>query len=215
MHRIDTADALDEQFNDNPSVQSPTTRVTAAWLNDVQENVCGPIEAAGIALEKGEGGQLLSAIGWMIDQVVPIGSKIEIDGPNESAWLLELNTEYLKADFPRLVAFYTDQGRLIAGSDADHFRTPNYEGRFARAMSSDNTVDPDGPRDEGSLQADEFKSHLHSNSPNPSDSEGGAGRPVTGNSGTGEALFPWNTGATGGAETRPKNVALRWVIRGK
>ncbi|QQQ19661.1 hypothetical protein JIP62_06130 [Brevundimonas vitis] len=215
MYRIDTPDAVDGRFNDNPAIQSPTTRVPAAWLNDVQENLCAVIEGAGIGLDKGEAGQLLAAIGVLIDRVQPIGAILMLDGPLASASLCEINTEYLRADYPRLVAFYTAQGRLIAGSTAAHFRTPNYEGRFPRSISSDATVDPDGPRVEGSLQGQSFESHTHMNSPTPSDSEGGQGRPVTGNTGFGESLTPWETSATGGDETRPKNFATRLVIRGR
>lgn len=213
MHRISGADAVANRFNDNPTVQSPTTRVSAAWLNDVQENLCQVIEGAGVILSSGEGGQLLLAIGKLIDRVQPIGSILQLDGPNESTSLCELNTEYLKADYPRLVAYYTGQGRLLAGSDADHFMTPDYEGRFARALSSDNTVDPDGPRAAGSLQADEFKAHTHSLNEG-SDSPTGAGL-TSGDDDTSVVMATQTTSSTGGAETRPKNVALRWVIRGR
>lgn len=62
MHRIATPDAVANLFNDNPSVQSPTTRVTAAWLNDVQENLARAIEAFGIALSAGDFDQLKEAL---------------------------------------------------------------------------------------------------------------------------------------------------------
>ncbi|NBB51513.1 hypothetical protein GVN24_24820 [Rhizobium sp. CRIBSB] len=213
MHRIDTTDAVAARFNDNPAVQSPTTRVTAAFLNDVQENLCTLIEGAGLDLVKGAGSQVVAAIEVLLDQIKPIGEVSMLDGPNVSPRLCEIDTEYLKADYPRLVAYYTAQGRLIAGSTGAHFRTPDYAGLFARAASSDDLVDPDGPRAPGSLQDDAFRSHTHTINEG-SDSPTGAGL-TSGDDDTSIVMTTQTSSATGGDETRPKNVALRWVIRGR
>lgn len=64
MHRIDTTDATpDHKFTEgDASVPVDATTVTASWLTDVQENICQAIEAAGIPLAKGSGGQLAAAI---------------------------------------------------------------------------------------------------------------------------------------------------------
>lgn len=66
MHRIDgygaTVDNLFTEGSPGPGVPVPPTDVTADWLNDHQENACTVIEAAGIALVKGDYGQLLAAI---------------------------------------------------------------------------------------------------------------------------------------------------------
>lgn len=64
MHRIDVPSATpDNQFTEgSPSGGVPATTVAADWLNDLQENVCEVIEAAGIALSKGDSLQLLQAI---------------------------------------------------------------------------------------------------------------------------------------------------------
>jgi len=64
MHRIDAAGfAAGNLFTDgNPSTGTPATVVDAAWLNDLQENVCQVIEATGIVLVKGTYGQLLTAL---------------------------------------------------------------------------------------------------------------------------------------------------------
>ena len=68
MHRIDHATAAPgNQFTEgNPATATPATKVTDDWLNDVQENVCAVIEAAGIALVKGTTTQLRDAIQSMI-----------------------------------------------------------------------------------------------------------------------------------------------------
>lgn len=64
MHRIDAAGyAAGNLFTDgNPSTGTPATVVDAAWLNDIQENLAQLIEAAGIALSKGDYTQLLKAV---------------------------------------------------------------------------------------------------------------------------------------------------------
>lgn len=68
MHRIDVASATQEnQFSEgNPASGTPATVVSAAWLNDIQENVAEAIEGAGIALSKGNSFQLLDAIKGLI-----------------------------------------------------------------------------------------------------------------------------------------------------
>lgn len=68
MHRIDHPTAAPGNLftEGNPATATPSTTVTDDWLNDVQENVCAVIEAAGLALEKGTGTQLRDAIQAML-----------------------------------------------------------------------------------------------------------------------------------------------------
>lgn len=63
MHRVDTDGHLDNAFADgNPQIGRQGTIIDEQWLNDVQENICLLIEAASIALVKGDGGQLKDAV---------------------------------------------------------------------------------------------------------------------------------------------------------
>lgn len=64
MHRIDSPSATpDNKFTEgSPTGGVAATVVTAAWLNDLQENVSEVIEAAGIPLSKGNSAQLFDAI---------------------------------------------------------------------------------------------------------------------------------------------------------
>ena len=224
MHRIDPPGHAAGLYQDgNPQIGQQGTVMDAAWANDVQENICTVIEDAGVGLVKGAGEQLKLAIAAMIAAAsatviaatrVPVATVIMVDGPGPApAGYVDMDTEYLRADYPALVAHYDGLGRLIAGSTLAHFRTPDYQGLFARAASTDATVDPDGPRDAGDTQADAFASHSHSVSPPVSNSEGGAGNTVTGSTGTGEVLTTYSTATTGGTETRPVNVAFSWFIK--
>ncbi|MBI1407286.1 MAG: hypothetical protein GC145_14320 [Caulobacter sp.] len=60
MHRIDTNGAtVANRFKQSPA---PATQVGADWLNDVQENLVGFLDAFGIAPVKGQWGQMAAAV---------------------------------------------------------------------------------------------------------------------------------------------------------
>ncbi len=92
-------------------------------------------------------------------------------------------------------------------------------GRFIRGMDRSTGTDPDGNRAIGSLQGDEHKTHTHTRPRDVYD----AGRVGTGSvaggttygygfTGSGNGTAP-DTGATGGPETRPKNVTLLYCLK--
>jgi hypothetical protein len=63
MHRIDATDSVAGLFSDgDPLIPRQGTVLDAAWGNGVQENLCQFIEAAGIALVKGDHTQLRDAV---------------------------------------------------------------------------------------------------------------------------------------------------------
>lgn len=63
MYRIDTDGSVAGAFADgDPGTGVAGTKVDAAWLNAVQEELCGLLEALGLTLAKANSGQLLSAI---------------------------------------------------------------------------------------------------------------------------------------------------------
>lgn len=70
MHRTDSAGSTADHLftNGDPASGIHPTWVDAAWLNDVQENLSRAIEAAGIALVKGDYTQLRQAIAQLIAQ---------------------------------------------------------------------------------------------------------------------------------------------------
>lgn len=65
MHRIDTSTATsDGLFTEgDPLVPTPATVVSADWLNAVQEEIVNTLSAAGIAPNKTDNTQLVTAIG--------------------------------------------------------------------------------------------------------------------------------------------------------
>lgn len=93
-----------------------------------------------------------------------------------------------------------------AGDGSTTFNLPDLRGEFVRGWDDGRGID--SGRAFGSAQADELKSHTHSISNVPSPA--GVGSDYS--SGTGV----WDsgvTGATGGAETRPRNIALLACIK--
>lgn len=64
MHRTDAPGATAGNLftEGDPAIPIEATEVSDSWLNDVQENLCGAIEGAGLVLSKGDYTQLLGAM---------------------------------------------------------------------------------------------------------------------------------------------------------
>ncbi|MGX5880911.1 hypothetical protein MJS38_23510, partial [Burkholderia gladioli] len=129
MHRIDHPTALPAPpAPSNPGTPgyfgpgdvhagTDATWMTHDWANDMQENVVGPIEAAGIALVKGDGSQLLQAIRFLANSVaLPIGVAVPFVGalavvPSNCVVLMgQLLT---RSDYPVITDFALASGVLV------------------------------------------------------------------------------------------------------
>lgn len=134
-----------------------------------------------------------------------------------SGWLQCDGTSQLRTTYPALFAVI---GTIYGAADGTHFNLPDYRGEFLRGMDPGTSRDPDSASrtdrgdgitgaNVGTKQGHQYQSHTH-----PYD------RPNTGNrdpgSGAGniETATPGiATGASGGNETRPRNVNVIWIIR--
>ena len=94
-------------------------------------------------------------------------------------------------------------------------KTPDMQGRFLRGLDPTGTIDVDGGKNRalGSPQEDAFKEHSHTVNgvliPDIGDHhyDGGPTRVTTGTASAGES------NPKGGSETRPKNVAVNFIIK--
>ncbi|MGE4539201.1 MAG: phage tail protein [Desulfovibrio sp.] len=166
MHRIDGPGAVNSLFTEgDPTVPQMATVVSAAWLNDVQENLTRTIEAAGIAPVKGDFDQLRQAINllsgagevgegriWFTETLPASGDWLECDG-----------SSLLIVDYP---ALYAVLGTTWGTAPTGHFRLPDLRGLALRGWDHGRGLDPDaalrtGGDHVGSTQDDAVKKHNH------------------------------------------------------
>jgi microcystin-dependent protein len=163
-----------------------------------------PAPAAGDAAAA----RFLSAAGiW--EAAVPVGS-ITMHGANAapSGWLECDGAAVSRATYAGLFAAI---GTVFGvGDGTTTFNVPDLRGEFVRGWDDGRAVDP--ARAFGSAQSDEFKAHVHSVQPPASNDDSASGLTSTGTGGA-EIITPYNTASTGGSETRPRNIALLFIIK--
>jgi microcystin-dependent protein len=163
-----------------------------------------PAPAAGDAAAA----KFLSAAGvWAA--AVPVGSITMYAANTAPAGWLECNgTAVSRTTYAGLFAAI---GTVFGSGDGSTtFNLPEMRGEFARGWDNGRGIDP--ARAFGSAQADELEAHLHSVQPPAASSEGGSGNTTTGTGGA-ETITPYNTDSTGGTETRPRNIALMFIVK--
>jgi microcystin-dependent protein len=97
-----------------------------------------------------------------------------------------------------------------SGDGSTTFNLPEMRGEFARGWDNGRGIDP--ARAFGSAQADELEAHVHSVTPPAANDDTSSGLTTTGTGGA-ETITPYNTASTGGSETRPRNIALMFIIK--
>lgn len=171
MHRIDTIDAVAELptpaaagipgYYSDGDVETGRrgTVLTADALNAMQEEICGVVEGAGMALDKLDNGQLLAAIRLLAQSAVddqrvgevfwwpydtePEGRAIRVYGQQVSR----------TGQFAKL--FAKSGTKYGAGDGVNTFHLPDPRKYFPRVW------DDREARAIGSMQADQNKSHGH------------------------------------------------------
>lgn len=138
-----------------------------------------------------------------------------------SGWATADGSCLLKDDYPDLFNnIGTAHGECTVSTSNDGFNLPDLRGKFVRGVDGGSGNDPDAATrtaptggnsgdNVGSLQADAFKSHTHqwqhlNDADSNTSNAGGDG---------GGSTITRNTLATGGSETRPKNVYLYYIVK--
>jgi len=136
-----------------------------------------------------------------LNKHVPVGSIHTFPHNSVLEGFLECNgAELSRTTYANLYAVIGDT--YGAGDGSTTFNIPDLRGEFIRGF--DNGRGIDSGRGIGTAQLDEFKSHTH-----------GDGI-VSGNSISSTSSFYWavgNTAASGGTETRPRNIAMMYCIK--
>lgn len=138
--------------------------------------------------------------------LMPAGVVLPFAGATApSGFLLCDGSSFLRATYPALFAVV---GTTYGAADANHFNVPDLRGEFIRGLDNGRNVDPG--RALGSAQADALKSHTHGFT----DAVGYGDTHAPGSGGadwTGTKTS--QTTATGDTETRPRNVAMNYIIK--
>jgi microcystin-dependent protein len=217
MHRIDTDGNDNGLFREgNPQIGQGGTILDAAFLNAVQEEIVGVIEGADIELDKEDHGQLLAAIEARITAALApamaaargVGMIRMWPGAVAPEGHFECNgAVLLRADEPDLFGVIGTTFNT-GGETGAQFRLPQLQGEFVRGWDHGRGVD--AGRVLGSWQADELKAHTHAIPARDNANSGDGAVEDAENIGSNRNT---PTGSTGGNETRPRNVALMFVIR--
>jgi len=125
-------------------------------------------------------------------------------------WEICLGQEVAVASFPEL---YNVLGTTFGQANPSVFNLPDMQGMFVRGFDSANINDPELDREFGSAQADEFKAHEHTVS--NVGQRVGDGASDDNMSAAPDITRDVITTPTGGEETRPKNIALNYIVRAK
>lgn len=173
----------------------------------------------------------VASFSTIINSTNPAGTILAIAGETRPVGYLFCNgKELLRSDYPDLFAAI---GTTYGGS-GDKFNLPDFRGLFLRGFNGSAGYDTDrkdANKGVGTYQADEFKSHSHtmenagkhkhrmnglarSRGSDAGKQGGGVRNAETHNKDTEEAGEHKHTiNATGGSETRPKNIAVAYYIK--
>ncbi|CAB4168989.1 Phage tail collar domain containing protein [uncultured Caudovirales phage] len=123
-----------------------------------------------------------------------------------AGWLACNGSAQNPATYP---ALFGAIGNTYGGNGTTTFLLPDLRGEFLRGLDAGRNVD--AGRTLGSFQADEFKSHLHTETHNVEAVSGFTNYSSEGGNWLNEVTQ--NTSATGGTETRPRNIAVLYCIK--
>lgn len=189
----------------NPGTGTPATKPGAYWYHMITEEIRRVITDAGLTPDQSNLSQLSAAVASLGS--APTGT-ITYAAKNS------LPTGYLKANGAAIsrttyAALFTAIGTTFGvGDGSTTFNLPDLRGEFIRGWDDARGVD--SGRSFGSAQADDVKSHSHTGFMTGSAFATGTG--ASGPTNT-QGTASYTTNNTGGAETRPRNIALLACIK--
>jgi phage-related tail fiber protein len=145
---------------------------------------------------------------------VPIGTILPYYGGDNqpaSGYLFCNGDPFSRTQFPDLYNHLTLANTALI-IDAERAHLPDLRGEFIRGWDNDREVDPG--RNLGTFQADELRTHAHIVPHNVQTfipNAGGGFHSLDG--GPDRNIGNPSTTSTGGIETRPRNIAVNFIIR--
>lgn len=229
MKRIDSIGAVGSGLftEGSPIAGVQATRVSASWLNTIQEEIANVVEEAGITLDQTGANttQLLEAIQSLLGQStsVPIGSITAFGGATvPTGWLSCDGSLVTSSQYPQLFAAI---GYSWGGGEGS-FYLPDLRGRFLRGVDGGAGVDTDASTRTashaggntgnavGTVQSDQIKAHTHGVTLRLGDNNDDESTPPAASNGSLKAAqYTVTSASTGGTETRPKNAAVYFIIK--
>ncbi len=209
-------------------LDSHQAQITAKTFNALSpmsasgDMIYGGASGTGTRLPKGADGQVLtlsSGIPAWLAPIIPPGAILPYGGTSSpTGYLLCDGTSYLRSSYPDLFAAI---GTAFGAADGTHFNVPPAEGLILRGVDNASGLDPDAASRiaclpggnagdaVGSYQTDQVVAHSH----NETWASGGGGNGIQTVAGSNPVASTLSTGATGGNETRPKNLAVNYIIK--
>lgn len=198
-------------FQDQSAAMSYRFRVIGAEVDN------GAYRSVPVRFLSGSGGlpdesavvSVLLTLAGASDDGLPVGAIISVPKAIVPTGYLELDGgSYSIAAYPDLAA-YLGTTFNKGNEEAGFFRLPETRGEFLRGWSHGR--DADAGRSLGSWQNFELQEHSHVQRGLNNIASGAGGAGGLNVAGTGQNGTP--TGTTGGAETRPRNIAVMWCIK--
>ena len=198
--RADINNALQAIATNNSGGSAPSTTFANQWWYDTSANILYIRNEANTSwIKVGD----LNQSGGTFSAQIPAGMVQAYAGSAApTGWLKCNGAAVSRTTYATLfAAIGTTYG---SGNGSSTFNVPDLRGEFVRGWDDSRGVD--SGRSLGSFQADELKSHTHTFA--GSTASGGEGRSDRDGSRTTKT-----TNATGGSETRPRNIAMLYCIK--
>ena len=202
---IESADPLGQYFNED---RGDARYYTQAQVDQKFTDLDGESDPFNQYFNRSRGDARYQQLSHAQNQRLPVGSILPFAGSPAPSGFFICDGSVFSASLTELAA--------ILGSNT----LPDLRGQFLRGLDLTGTIDPDGTtRALLDSQADENKAHFHVDGFAGINDNGSFGVSTVATSGNiNEQLgvsinYHANTSSTGGAETRPTNVAVNYIIR--
>lgn len=186
-----------------------TVSELAQRLTTILRKLIARVSSIESKIESGEIGGGSDSGPANLDDKVPVGSIQPFAGEKGSIpnkWLLCDGSAISRSTYPQLFSIIGET--YGAGDGSTTFNLPDLRGEFIRGFDDGRGVD--SGRTLGSFQDHELESHRHA-IPNMRLVTGGDYAHLRWTEGSSSQIK--NTNFTGGSETRPRNIAMNYIIR--